>query len=169
MDKTQLNFAVELDKKDTLKEYSSKFFIDSDNTIYLDGNSLGRLPIKTKALLAEVIEKQWGTELIESWNKNWYGKSGQLGNKIAQLIGASHEEVIVSDSTSINLYKLAHAALKLQTGRNEIVSDEFNFPTDLYILQGLIKEFGPHYRLLLAKTDDLVTINLTDLKNKIGG
>lgn len=167
MDKTQLNFAIELDKEDILKEYRNKFFIDSDNTIYLDGNSLGRLPIKTKVLLAEVIEKQWGTELIESWNKNWYGKSEQLGNKIAQLIGASNEEVIVSDSTSINLYKLAHAALKLQTGRNEIVSDEFNFPTDLYILQGLLKEFGPHYRILLAKTGDLLTIDLADLKNKI--
>ncbi len=167
MNKTHIDFAIEQDKNDVLKDYREKFFIHSDEIIYLDGNSLGRLPLKTKELLAEVAENQWGTELIESWNKHWYEKPGQLGNKIAKLIGALNNEVIVSDNTSINLYKLAHAALKLQSGRNEIVSDSFNFPTDLYILQGLIKDFGPDYKLILAQTNDQLTIDLDDLKNKI--
>jgi len=167
MEKTDLNFAIEQDKSDVLKGYRNQFYIHSNNSIYLNGNSLGRLPKATKILLSEIIEKQWGTELIESWNKYWYEKSEQLGDKIAKLIGASQQEVIVSDSTSINLYKLAHAALNFQTGRNEIVSDEFNFPTDLYILQGLAKEFDPEYRLVLAKTKDQRKIDLEDLKNKI--
>lgn len=167
MNKTHLDFAIEQDKSDVLKDYRERFFIHSDEMIYLDGNSLGRLPLKTKLLLTEVIEKQWGTELIESWNKHWYEKSGQLGNKIAKLIGASTSEVIVSDSTSVNLYKLAHAVLKLQSERMEIVSDVFNFPTDLYILQGLKKDFGANYQVLLAQTNDQLTINIDDLKKKI--
>lgn len=167
MDKTHLDFAIEQDDKDVLKDFQKRFFIPPNEVIYLDGNSLGRLPLKTKELLAEVIEKQWGTELIESWNKYWYEKSGQLGNKIAKLIGASNNEVIVSDSTSVNLYKLAHAALKLQDGRNEIVSDSFNFPTDLYILQGLCKDADSDYKILLADSKDNISIDLDDLKNKI--
>ncbi|WP_319482308.1 kynureninase [uncultured Draconibacterium sp.] len=160
-------FAEQLDSKDPLRKFRSRFYIESENTIYLDGNSFGRLPIKTKALLTEVVEKQWGTELIESWNQNWYQKSTQLGDKIAPIIGATQGEVIVSDSTSINLYKLAHAALKLQKGKTTIVSDDLNFPTDLYILQGLIKEFGPEYQLHLAQSNDSITIETEELKSKI--
>ena len=162
-----LTLADQLDKDDPLCSFRSRFFIESENTIYLDGNSLGRLPNKTKALLSEVIDKQWGSELIESWNQHWYTKSTQLGNKIAPIIGASKGEVIVSDSTSINLYKLAHAALKYQKGKTTIVSDDLNFPTDLYILQGLLKEFSPQYELDLAKTNDGITIETEVLKSKI--
>ncbi|WP_319500987.1 kynureninase [uncultured Draconibacterium sp.] len=166
---TDQNFtlAEQLDSNDPLHKFRSRFYIESENTIYLDGNSLGRLPIKIKVLLTEVVEKQWGTELIESWNQHWYRKPAELGDKIAPIIGATQGEVIVSDSTSINLYKLAHAALKLQKGKTTIVSDDLNFPTDLYILQGLMNEFGPEYQLDLAQTTDGITIETEELKSKI--
>ena len=164
--KSDLNYAKQLDESDELKSFRSKFFIP-DNTIYLDGNSLGRLPLKTKELISEVTEYQWGNELIESWNKHWYNKSSELGNKIAKIIGATDGEVIVTDSTSTNLYKLAHAALTFQKDRIEIISDEFNFPTDLYILQGLMKDFGDKHELILAKSSDGISMDLEDLKSKI--
>jgi len=167
LNSTSEEFALQKDKDDVLKDFRDQFFIDSENVIYLDGNSLGRLPKKTKRLTDNVIENQWGTELIESWNRQWYKKAEQLGDKIAPIIGASPGEVIVSDSTSMNLYKLAHAALRFQQNKKEIVSDELNFPTDLYILQGLIREFGPDYKLNLAKTFDGETIALDKIKAKI--
>ena len=106
---TNSNFAAKLDNEDKLKYFRKEFFI-ADSAIYLDGNSLGRLPLKTKGLIQNLVENQWGTELIEGWNKHWYEKSSQLGDKIAKIIGASEGEVIVTDSTSVNLYKLAYAA-----------------------------------------------------------
>ena len=160
------NFVNKLDEKDSLKLFRSRFFF-ADNTIYLDGNSLGRLPLKTKNLLQNVVEEQWGTKLIESWNKHWYEKSSQLGNKIAKLIGASEGEVIISDSTSVNLYKLAHAALEFQKGKTRVLSDVFNFPTDLYILQGILKEFGPKYELVLAPSKDDITIDFAEFEKNI--
>jgi kynureninase len=160
-------FAEEQDKSDILKDFRNRFYIADENTIYLDGNSLGRLSLKTKDLISEVVEKQWGTNLIESWNNSWYHKSEELGNKIAQIIGASNGEVLVCDSTSVNLYKLVKAALKFQKERNQIVSDVFNFPTDLYILQGIVKESGKDYELILAQAKDDISIDLEDLKKKI--
>jgi kynureninase len=161
------DFAVKMDDSDPLKDFRNRFFISDENVIYLDGNSLGRLPLKTRSLLREVTENQWGNQLIESWNNHWYEKPMELGNKIAPLIGANEGEVVVSDSTSVNLYKLAHAAFKYNSGRTKVVSDVFNFPTDLYVLQGLIKEFGPDYRLTLAQSNDDVSVDLEDLKAKI--
>ena len=164
---TSVNLAKELDEKDQLKDFRKEFFIPDSNTIYLDGNSLGRLPLRTKNLVSEVTEKQWGIELIESWNKHWYEKSQHLGNKIAKIIGANEDEVIVTDSTSVNLYKLAQAAIKLQKGKKKIISDVFNFPTDLYILQGIINQTEADYKLILAGSDDEITINPEELKEKI--
>lgn len=167
MFETNLNYATSLDKTDRLNKYREQFEISDEKTVYLDGNSLGRLPIRTKSILDNVINKQWGTELIESWNKNWYRKSVGLGDKIARLIGARKGEVIVSDNTSTNLYKLAHAALKYNPNRTEIVSDSFNFPTDLYILQGLAKSGGNQHSILLAESKDGICIDINDLKEKI--
>ncbi|WP_167615481.1 kynureninase [Maribellus sediminis] len=159
--------AEKLDKEDPLYHFRKRFYIDSESTIYLDGNSLGRLPLKTKALISDVVENQWGRELIESWNRHWYQKAIQLGDKIAPIIGATTGEVIVTDSTSLNLYKLAHAALKYQKGKTTIVSDVLNFPTDLYILQGLIREFGAKYTLELAGSNDNISIETDEIKSKI--
>lgn len=160
-------FALEMDDTDPLKDFRNRFFISDEKIIYLDGNSLGRLPNKTKALLGEVAETQWGTQLIESWNKHWYEKPVELGNKIAPLIGADKDEVVVSDSTSVNLYKLAWAALKYNRGKTKIVSDVFNFPTDIYILQGLLKECGRESSLILARSKDGISVDLEDLKAQI--
>lgn len=165
--KSSKDFAKQLDRDDPLKKFRNRFFIADENTIYLDGNSLGRLPEKTKNLLSDVVEKQWGSDLIESWNKKWYTKSEKLGHKIGRIIGALEGEVIITDSTSVNLYKLVHAALKFQKGRKKIVSDVFNFPTDIYILQGIIKDFGNDYELVLARAQDEISIDLNDLKAKI--
>lgn len=160
-------FAAESDANDTLKHFRERFFTADTGTIYLDGNSLGRLPLKTKALITEVTEQQWGTSLIESWNAHWYDMPSRLGNKIACLTGAQEGEVIVSDSTSVNLYKLAHAALNYQKGKTTVVSDVLNFPTDLYILQGIVNEKGPDYQLVLAESKDGIAIDYKDLKEKI--
>ena len=163
------SYARALDHKDPLRRFRGQFHINDENTIYLDGNSLGRLPLKTKQLISEVTNKQWGNQLIESWNQHWYEKPGQLGDKIAPVIGATQGEVIVSDSTSVNLYKLASAALRFQEGKNRIVSDRFNFPTDLYILEGLLKEFDPGYHIELAGSPDNISIDTNELKAKITG
>jgi len=161
------DFAAEADANDDLKHYRRQFFVADAATIYLDGNSLGRLPLKTKALITEGTEQQWGTLLIESWNAHWYDMPSRLGNKIARIIGAQEGEVIVSDNTSVNLYKLVHAALDFQKGKSMVVSDVFNFPTDLYILQGIVKEKEPDYQLVLAESKDGISIDLKDLKEKI--
>jgi kynureninase len=164
---TTPDFAAASDANDELKHFSERFFVADKNTIYLDGNSLGKLPLKTKALITEITEKQWGTELIESWNKHWYEMPTRLGDKIAQIIGADPGEVIVSDSTSVNLYKLVHTALNYQKEKTTVVSDVFNFPTDLYILQGILNEKGPNYKLALAESKDGISIDMLDLKEKI--
>jgi len=164
---TSEGFARKMDDQDPLKDFRNRFFISDEKVIYLDGNSLGRLPVKTQSLIREVTENQWGSQLIESWNKHWYEKPTELGNKIARLIGADEGEVVVSDSTSVNLYKLAHAALRYNSGKTKVVSDIFNFPTDLYILQGLIREFGTGYHVTLAQSSDDISIDREDLKAKI--
>jgi kynureninase len=164
---TSEDFAMKMDASDPLRDFRNRFYVADENVIYLDGNSLGRLPLKTRSFIREVTEDQWGSQLIESWNKHWYEKPTELGNKIAPLIGADEGEVVVSDSTSVNLYKLAHAALRYNSGKTKVVSDVFNFPTDLYILQGLLRDFGSGYHLALAQSRDDIIIDLEDLKAKI--
>ncbi|MFT5884386.1 MAG: kynureninase [Arcticibacterium sp.] len=130
------NKIKELDQKDPLRSFKAKFQLDPE-TVYLDGNSLGPLPLKTKALLHETIEHQWGSRLIRSWNEDWLHSTRRIAAKIAQLINAEPDEVLITDSVSVNLYKLAFAALKMQENKAEILTDELNFPSDLYILQEL--------------------------------
>ena len=106
--------------------------------IYLDGNSLGPLPAATSGRLAAAIEKEWGAGLIGSWNDaDWIGAPARVGAKIARLIGASANEVIVADSTSVNLFKLLAAAVRARPGRRVILSEAGNFPTDLYVAEGV--------------------------------
>ena len=114
-----------------------------------------------------VIGKQWGKNLIRSWNEHWYDQSVRLGKKIAQLIGAHPDEVIVSDSTSVNLYKLAFGALKAMEGRTEIISDDMNFPSDLYIMQGLIKQLGGKHKLRLLKSPDGISSDMDQLTRMV--
>lgn len=158
-----LTHARALDEQDPLKSFRKRFVIKDSSLIYLDGNSLGRLPSETVPYLDTAIREQWGERLVRSWNEGWYQQSKRLGKKIAQIIGARSDEVILSDSTSINLYKLAYGALKLQEGRSEIISDDMNFPSDLYVLQGLVKQFDNHHTLRLLKSSDGVSADMTEL------
>jgi kynureninase len=162
-----IDFAREMDRKDPLKDYRKEFFIPDEKLIYLDGNSLGRLPKKTTELIENSVKEEWGDRLIRSWNEGWYEKSKQIGEKIAGLIGAQPDEVIVADSTTVNLYKLVFAALKFKLGRTKIVTDVFNFPSDLYVFQGLVSQFGPDYQLSMAESHDQIHISSKELENKI--
>ena len=117
-------------------------FVDSDpDLVYLDGNSLGRLPRASIARAQEIIERQWGDRLIRSWNESWLELPHRIGDKIGRLIGAKPGEVLITDSTTINLYKVASAALRARPTRREIITHVENFPSDLYVLQGLQRKF----------------------------
>lgn len=128
-----------LDDNDPLAKYRDEFHLP-ENTIYLDGNSLGALPKRVRQRVKEVTEQQWGNDLISSWNQhNWVNLPQQVGEKIAPIIGASEGQVICCDSISVNLFKLLSAALSFNgtNSRKKIISSHDNFPTDLYIAQGL--------------------------------
>ncbi|MCF8262602.1 MAG: kynureninase [Melioribacteraceae bacterium] len=162
-----LQSAKQLDERDPLRKFRDEFVGTDSNLIYLNGNSLGRLPKKTKDVLKNVIENEWGDKLIRSWNEVWFNKAQKIGNKIATLIGARSGEVLVSDSTSVNLYKLILAALKANPNKTKIVSDVFNFPSDLYIIQGIIDQFPTKYKLELISSSDGISIDFDDVKNVI--
>ena len=109
-----------------------------EGVIYLDGNSLGALPTAAAHAVRDAVENQWGCDLIASWNKHgWIGLPQKTGGKIARLIGAGADEVVAADSVSVNLFKLAAAAVAASQGRRVVVTEAGDFPTDLYILQGL--------------------------------
>eukprot|EP01037_Dinobryon_pediforme_P001449 gene1449-1470_t len=145
-----------LDATDCLAPMRARFSLP-DGVIYLDGNSLGAMPIATKSRIDEVISQEWGQGLIRSWNDaGWIDLPGRIGNKIARLIGAAPDTVMVADSTSVNLFKLLSAALRLRPGRKKILSEAGNFPTDLYIAEGLRDLLDQGHRLDLAIHDDLI-------------
>jgi kynureninase len=157
------DFARQLDRLDDLARYRQEFYITDPDLIYLDGNSLGRLPLATRDRIRAVVEQDWGVDLIRSWNANWYQAPARVGDKIARLLGAAPGQVLVSDSTSVNLFKLACAALMLRPGRERIVSDTLNFPSDLYILQGIIPLLGNRHDLTLVPSVDGISIDLEDI------
>ena len=143
-----------LDKIDPLAKVRDEFSLPQ-NLIYFDGNSLGPLPKCTIHTLETMIQKEWGNGLISSWNKeNWINMPRELGNKIAPLVGAKLGEVIVVDSTSVNLFKVLTSALLLNKNRRVIVSEAENFPSDLYILEGVNKMFGESYERHLIEEGD---------------
>jgi kynureninase len=129
--------AEALDAADPLAGYRDRF-VQPDGVIYLDGNSLGQLPKATIAAGSDVMEQAWGQRLIRSWNEGWIDAPQRVGAMIAPLIGADADEVIAADSTSVNLYKLIVAALRLDPSRNVVVSEAGNFPTDLHIAEGAV-------------------------------
>jgi kynureninase len=143
-----------LDRADPLRPFRDRFALP-DGTIYLDGNSLGALPKATPARIAQVIEQEWGNGLIRSWNRHgWIDMQQRVGAKIGRLIGAGTDETIVTDSTSINVFKALDAALQLNPARRVILSERDNFPTDLYMAQGLIAQLGGRHELRLAAPED---------------
>ena len=128
---------IALDAADPLAGYRERFVLP-DGVIYLDGNSLGCLPKATIAASADVMSRAWGQRLIRSWNEGWIDAPQRVGAMIAPLIGAAANEVIAADSTSVNLYKLIVAALRLDPTRNVVVSEAGNFPTDLHVAEGAV-------------------------------
>lgn len=134
--------AQALDDADPLRSSRDDFVVTDPNLIYLDGNSLGRLPKSAVGIIEQVTHQQWGDRLIRSWNEGWWELQLQLGDLLAPLLGASPGEVVISDSTSVNTYKLAEAAVVAGGDRARIVTDDLNFPTDVYILQGVAERHG---------------------------
>ena len=133
---------ITLDKADPLAKKRLAFDLPA-NTIYLDGNSLGALPKVVKSRVAEVVSQQWGNDLIKSWNSHsWIDLPIKVGEKIAPIIGAGQGQVICCDSISVNLFKLLCSALKLNSERTVVLSTSDNFPTDLYMVQGLSDLLG---------------------------
>jgi len=153
-----ISLAHELDAQDELASFRDEFVVDDSDLIYLDGNSLGRLPKRTVNYMREVIEQEWGKRLIRAWNDGWIDTPTELGTKIAKLVGAQADEILVTEATSINLFKLVAAALKARQKRTRVVSDVFNFPSDLYILQGVIDLLGKNHHLKLIPSADSITI-----------
>ena len=175
---TTLDHCRALDAQDPLREMRHQFSLP-DKVIYLDGNSLGVLPKTTAARVAQAVTEEWGQGLIRSWNSaGWVDLPQRLGDKIAQLIGAAPGEVVATDSTSINLYKVLSAALHVAAvdvpGRKVILSERSNFPTDLYIAEALCKERGLQLMLVEAEeisaalTAEVAVLMLTHVNYRTG-
>jgi len=152
--------ASELDSRDPLAGFRERFVIMDDELLYLDGNSLGRMPKASREMLHALIDEQWGDRLIRSWGDDWYQAPERIGDKVATLIGAGPGEVIIGDSTTVNLYKCILAALSMRPDRKVILSDGLNFPTDLYAIQGAMRVLGPAYELRLLENDDEISVSM---------
>lgn len=171
---TDIEFALQLDAQDELAGFRDEFVIGAavgeENLVYLDGNSLGRLPKRTVKVMQNMIKYEWGERLIRGWNDGWMRTPIALGEKIARLVGARPDEILVVDGTSLNLFKLVVAALRAQASpekqawRDKVVSDVFNFPSDLYILQGVIDLLGKRHRMELIPSADGITILPRDVE-----
>jgi kynureninase len=148
------SYAKKLDKTDELGLFRDRFVVHDPDLIYLDGNSLGRLPTKTPGNVNHLIDHQWGDRLIRSWNEAWYDLPERVGASVSRLLGAGPDEVIMADSTSVNLFKLAMAAIQARPGRTKIVTDNLNFPSDLYILQGICRLAGSGYGIEIVQSSD---------------
>lgn len=168
--------AEALDRADPLKG-KRQLFVLPERTIYLDGNSLGPLPTHVAARLAGAVAEEWGQSLIRGWNTHgWFDLPRALGDRIGKLIGAGPGTVLAADSTSINLVKVLTAALRLRSDRRVILSDSGNFPSDLYVAQGVIKALGGGYELRIvapeeieaAIGDDLAVLMLTEVDYRTG-
>lgn len=142
---------AELDRTDPLRGFREQFDLPS-GVIYLDGNSLGALSKRVRERVARVVGREWGRDLITSWNgADWISMPQRTGDKIAALIGAEKGEVIAADSTTVNLFKVLSVALRANPGRRVIVSETANFPTDLYVMEGLIAQLGGTHELVLVE------------------
>jgi kynureninase len=161
--------ARRLDAADPLARFRREFVVSDPRLIYLDGNSLGRLPRQAGPRLRKAVDREWGGRLIRGWGEGWFTASQRIGAKLAALVGGAPSDVVVADSTSVNLFKLAVAALRARPDRRAIVTDEMNFPTDFYVLQGAIDLLGQGHRLVVVKSDDGLTVSQEALARAIDG
>ncbi len=163
-----------LDRADDLAPFREEFDLPAD-VIYLDGNSLGPLPKATTARVADVITYEWGTSLIRAWNAHdWIGLPLRIGEKLGRIIGAAPNSTLVADSTSVNLFKLLAAALAAQPGRYVILTETGNFPTDLYMAQGLTELLQRGHKVravadpVAALNEDVAVLMLTHVDYRSG-
>ncbi len=167
---------VEMDKTDSLNGFRDDFHL-RDGLVYLDGNSLGALPKEAIRRMSDVVKNEWGEGLITSWlGADWVNAPQRIGDKLATIIGAASGEVIVADSTSVNIFKALTAALSLNGGRKVILSETTNFPTDVYMMQGLealckgevtVKTVAPE-QVVDHLNDDVAVLLLTQVHYKTG-
>ena len=167
---------LKLDETDPVKGYRSKFQLP-DKMIYMDGNSLGALPKAAIKRMQNAVEDEWGRGLITSWlDANWVTLPQRVGDKIANFIGANSGEVTVCDSTSVNLFKALCAALHINDDRKVMLSEKGNFPTDLYIMNGVERFAGQNVvskivepeHILDALNEDVAVLLLTQVHYKTG-
>jgi kynureninase len=151
------SYAQALDSADQLASFRDRFVHQDRDLIYLNGNSLGPLPVRTQARIAEVVDQDWGVGLVRSWDK-WIQLPRHAGEMVAEhLVGAAAGQVLVCDSVTVNLYKLASAALGARPGRDVIITDDDNFPTDRYVLEGIAAQRGCELRLIHSNPDQGVS------------
>ncbi len=145
------DLAVELDAKDPLASFRDRFVADDPALVYFDGNSLGRLPSATQERLATVVAREWGQRLIRSWDEGWMSLPVRVGDRLGRVaLGADAGQVVVADSTTVCLYKLVNAALDARPGRDEIVVEANDFPTDRYVVDGVAARHGCTVRQVVA-------------------
>ena len=161
--------ASRLDADDPLREFNTQFYRADPEEIYLDGNSLGRLPLESQRMMKEIVQNQWGEGLIRSWGERWYDAPTRIGDKLAGLIGALPGEVILADSTTINLFKLVMSALAIHPDRKTVISDVLNFPTDLYTIRGALQLLDRGHRLTLLDSKEGIQISLDDYQQALNG
>ncbi len=147
-------YAESLDADDELARFRERFVCGDPALIYLDGNSLGPLPVSSQARIADLVDQDWGIGLVRGWEK-WIALPGQAGEMLAEhLLGAAAGQVLVCDSVTVNLYKLASAVLDAQRGRDVIITDDDNFPTDRYVMEGIAAQRGCELRLIHTDMDE---------------
>lgn len=151
-----MNDAIQrLDAADPLREFRNAFAMP-EGVVYLDGNSLGALPAQTLTRIQDVISREWGEGLVRSWStSDWIGAPRRIGGKIARLVGARPHEVVVTDSTSVNLFKLIVAALRARPDRKVVISEPGNFPTDLYVIETAMRTLNAGHSLQLRAREDI--------------
>lgn len=154
-----------LDQKDQLNRFRDYFF-HQKNEIYLDGNSLGKLPKNIPSKLEETITNEWGKQLISSWNKNWLALPNRLSEKYGKLLNASADEIVFGESTTVRLYQILYALIQTGNYSNHLITDQLNFPTDLYVLQGFAKQI-PNLTITFIEYGQEIQADLISLKRTI--
>ncbi len=155
--------ARSLDRGDPLARFRDEFVFDDEAPLYLDGNSLGRLPRRTVPAVERTVRAEWGSRLVRGWNEGWVDAPRRVGDKLARVLGASPGEVAVSDATSVNLFRLAVAALRARPGRRTIVTDALNFPSDLFVLGGAADLLGAGRHVVVVPARDGTAVDVADL------
>ena len=135
---SEIKISQTLDKKDPLRSFK-KEFINTENEIYLDGNSLGKLPKQSKMILQNVVENEWGNNLIQSWNDYWLETVDRISFKLEKLFKSSKNEIIIGESTSVYLYQILSSLINSNKYNTHFISDNLNFPSDLYVIDGICK------------------------------